>query len=293
MARKITHSAPSHLPPVLTETRNAASSKLQMQIEKGQEICLRELGSTQDVESARREMTNWSEYNTELLLRLFDSAVVSQEYKTALHATGSISLSLYGPSLQSEVNDFHKTMNRRIDKLRSIQGRLSLIPEPAGLADVYHNQINPALVENSKKVFIVHGHDEAAKLAVSRFLERIELIPVVLHEQANASMTIIEKFEANCDVQFAVILLTPDDICTQKDGGEAYRARQNVIFELGFFVGRIGRKKVCALKKNDVEINSDIHGVTYVPMDDAGAWKMDLARELNHAGIDFDAKKLL
>ena len=104
---------------------------------------------------------------------------------------------------------------------------------------------------NTNKVFVIHGHDEAARETVARFLEKLGLEPVILHEQANKGHTIIEKFEDHADVAFAVVLLTPDDV--GKGKGEKsdpkLRARQNVILELGFFLGRLGRKCVSPLSK--------------------------------------------
>jgi predicted nucleotide-binding protein len=145
----------------------------------------------------------------------------------------------------------------------------------------------------SRKVFVVHGHDEAAKETVARFLERIDLVPIILHEQIDLNRTIIEKFEDNADVAYAVVLLTPDDVGASKlnPQNQMARPRQNVIFELGYFIGRLGRKKVCALKKGDIEILSDQSGVLYREMDQAGSWKIRLAREINAAGITVDLAK--
>src|SRR5690606_12147790 len=88
----------------------------------------------------------------------------------------------------------------------------------------------------SRKIFIVHGHDDGAREAVARFLERIGLEAVILHEQANQGRTIIEKVVAHSDVGFAVVLLTPDDEGCAKGGKPEPRARQNVLLELGYFI---------------------------------------------------------
>jgi predicted nucleotide-binding protein len=143
------------------------------------------------------------------------------------------------------------------------------------------------------RIFIVHGHDEAAKEIMARFVERLGLTPVILHEQPSSGNTIIEKLLAHMDVDFAVVLLTPDDVgsLVSTPSSLKSRARQNVVFELGLFVGALGRKKVCALYKGDVELPSDYQGVLYVPMDDAGGWKLLLAREMRHAGLDVDMNK--
>ena len=149
-------------------------------------------------------------------------------------------------------------------------------------------------VAPSRKVFLVHGHDDAAKGAAARFLSQLDLEPVILHEQPNEGRTIIEKFEKYADVAFAVVLLTPDDLGASVPPGSdpVPRARQNVIFELGFFVGKLGRDKVCALHKGETEILSDYQGVLYVPMDTAGAWKLLLAREISAAGIGVDMSQI-
>jgi predicted nucleotide-binding protein len=146
----------------------------------------------------------------------------------------------------------------------------------------------------NKEVFIVHGHDEAAKLALARFIEKLDLIPVILHERPNEGRTIIEKFEDHADVGFAVVLMTPDDVGASADDKENLepRARQNVILELGFFLGKLGRKQVCALFK-DVKIPSDYDGVLYVPMDRQGGWRLKLAKEMKAVGIEIDLNKVM
>ncbi len=149
---------------------------------------------------------------------------------------------------------------------------------------------------STKRIFVVHGHDAEARKAVSDFLKMLDFDPIVLHEQANLGKTVIEKFEANADVGFAVVLLTADDqvkSTVSTDQSITYRARQNVILELGYFIAKLGRDRVCALKKGDIELPSDILGVAYTKLDDAGGWKLELARELAAVGFTIDATKLL
>ena len=146
---------------------------------------------------------------------------------------------------------------------------------------------------SSRKVFIVHGHDDGARETVARFLERIGLEAVILHEQANQGRTIIEKVVANSDVGFAVVLLTPDDEGCVKGGALEPRARQNVLLELGYFIGRLGRDKVCALKRGTLEIPSDFAGVVWEAMDSSGGWKQALARELEAAEHSIDWNKVM
>jgi len=145
----------------------------------------------------------------------------------------------------------------------------------------------------SRKVFVVHGHDEGARESAARFLEKLDFEAIILHERASRGCTVIEKVEAHGDVGFAVVLLTPDDEGCVKGGTPRPRARQNVVLELGYFVGRLGRNRVCALKRGDVEIPSDFEGVVYVPFDESGAWKQALGRELEAAGFEIDWNKLM
>lgn len=156
----------------------------------------------------------------------------------------------------------------------------------------------PHLAAPSKgqRVFVVHGHDEAVLHEVARFLERLEQDVVILREQANQGRTIIEKFEDFADVGFAIVLLTPDDrggpMATPYEQQRA-RARQNVILELGYFLGRLGRNRVCALYRENVEIPSDYSGVLYVRLDDAGGWRLALAKEMKAAELSVDMNRAL
>ena len=157
------------------------------------------------------------------------------------------------------------------------------------------SHINHEVIPRSNRVFVVHGHDETIREKVAGFLRKLDLEPIVLHEQPNIGRTIIEKFVDYADVGFAVILLTPDDVgaVKNKENDLKPRARQNVIFELGYFVGILGRNKVCALKEKNVETPSDYDGVVYTDLDAAGAWKMEVVRELKGAGFEIDANRLI
>ncbi|MBA7519585.1 hypothetical protein ES705_11664 [subsurface metagenome] len=160
------------------------------------------------------------------------------------------------------------------------------------------DKVRKADVEFSNRRFVVHGHDEEMKQAVARTLEKIELEPIILHEKPNEGRTIIEKFTDSTDVSFAVILLSPDDVAYPKDQSPKdakLRARQNVIFELGFFVGKLGRNRVLVLyqKEKNFEMPSDYSGVLYTPYDNSGRWRFALIKELKACGYDVDANKLL
>lgn len=140
-------------------------------------------------------------------------------------------------------------------------------------------------------VFVVHGHDDATKHAVARFLRAATgNDPVILHEHPDGGRTVIEKFEQYAaEAAFAVVIATPDDVGRKAADDELQpRARQNVVFEWGFFYGALGRDRVALLYEDTVERPSDIAGVVTIPLDANGAWKMLLARELEAAGLGID-----
>ena len=115
----------------------------------------------------------------------------------------------------------------------------------------------------ARKIFVVHGHDNEMREAIARFLERLDFEAIILHEQASSGDTVIEKVEHNTDVSYAVVLLSPDDVGAARDAKDELqpRARQNVVLELGYFIGKLGRSHVCPIKRGAVEIPSDLDGV--------------------------------
>ena len=145
------------------------------------------------------------------------------------------------------------------------------------------------------KAFVVHGHDDLMKVSVARFIEQLQLEPIVLHEQPNSGRTIIEKFIDYSDVGYAVVLLSGDDrggVAAEAVESYRLRARQNVIFELGFFIGKLGRSRVVALHREGVEIPSDYTGVLFVPFDSSGIWQLQVAREMRAVGLKVDLNKI-
>lgn len=139
-----------------------------------------------------------------------------------------------------------------------------------------------------KKVFIVHGRDNEAKQEVSRYIESLNIDVIILHEQASSGMTIIEKIEHYAkDADFAIVLYTACDHGRGIHETKVHpknRARQNVVFEHGYLMAKLGRENVCALVKGEIETPNDISGVVYVGLDQAGAWKLEINKELKACG---------
>lgn len=145
----------------------------------------------------------------------------------------------------------------------------------------------PPGVFNTSQVFIVHGHDDIAKLEMSAFISSLGLQPIILHQQASSGRTIIEKIEHYSNVGFGVVLYTPCDVGSKVgDLTGNYRARQNVVFEHGFLIGKLGRSRVSAIVKGNVETPNDISGVVYVSMDHERKWEQQLLLELRDSGYN-------
>lgn len=212
-------------------------------------------------------------------------------YKSAASFETGPSFYTGTPTSPSEVQEYlRKSKARSITLLEQALDSLGERLEEIG---VEANVVLQAPADLERKVFVVHGHDGAAQQAVARYLEKIGFESIILHERANQGRTVIEKIEAEAGVGFAVVLLTPDDEGRALGGDLQPRARQNVMLELGYFLGKLGRNRVCALKRGDLEIPSDFAGVVWELMDDGHGWKQSLGRELEAAGYAVDWNKVM
>jgi len=233
-----------------------------------------------------RNLLTFQTYDSWLrTLLAFLEVAVSPETASAIRDLGG----------EDSFNRWSEYRDRQLGYLEGLVIKLSVTVEPAQIDPGSSAYAGSQRAINSKRVFLVHGHDESAKESTARFLEKLTLTPVILHEQTNEGRTIIEKFEAHADVGYAVVLLTPDDV-----GGSAQtpekllgRARQNVILELGYFTGKLGRRCVCGLFRSGIEIPSDFHGVLFIELDPQGGWKTKLAQELVGVGMQIDLQGLL
>jgi Predicted nucleotide-binding protein containing TIR-like domain len=269
VARRPTNSQSSS-PAYLTIARADMDRRLEERIARGQELLARPISSDDDLRAARGDFYTWSEYNQTLLRRSFSTSELADGYKRQA-SVGFITLGGGQPPLGERIDEFHEDVRRRVRRLSSIKDRLELYEE---------RRLTPAPRSGQPAgsmgttIFVVHGRSEAAKESVARFIQQAsDLHPVILHEQPNSGQTVIEKFEDNAaDAAFAIVLLTGDDEGGLLGSGEQRRrARQNVVFELGFFIGKLGRTRVAVLYEEDVELPSDMSGVLYTLIDQGGA----------------------
>lgn len=281
---------PSQSLPKLLVPRQDALPKIQEQITKGRNIVDSLSPPAYDVtydlkaafQKAQVDQQKWAKFTIHLLQTLFDGIKVSDEFGHWV---------IIPSPYEDMVECLIRFMNARISNLESLVERLEMFPESDQQVGLQKSDQTKELAGG--KVFVVHGHDDGAKDTVARFIEKLGLDPIILHERADQGRTVIEKIEKYRDVRFTVVLLTPDDVGGPKgqDDGLRPRARQNVIFELGFFIGSLERSRVVALTKGNVEIPSDYHGVLYVSLDTN--WQLRLAREFNAAGLEVDFKRVV
>ncbi|WP_343584559.1 nucleotide-binding protein [Flavobacterium sp.] len=261
--------------------------------EKGKELRDRSITNVPELEKNQKDYYSWDDYNSEYLKQVFNNE--NNQYKRDYDNTNKF----YG--LFSSGND---SPNQKLKELKDkISSKLTFLERLIEKVDLLKSNIEenqPAVglsktVDSSNtNIFIVHGHNIAVQQSVARTLEKLGLNPIILNERPNAGSTIIEKFESNSNVGFAVILLTDDDEGKSKtDIDLKSRARQNVILELGYFIGQLGRKRVLPLYSEGVELPSDIHGLLFIPIDKANTWKFALVKELKEAGYNVDANSIL
>jgi len=267
VVRKSSTTQPPKPPLELSVSRDEAKTRLQDRIEKGMELKKKQAANHQDFEALQHDYSKWDSFNSELIKRLFTSDELADEYDW----WGAMAVSMYEPSLGEKIADVYKGIDEKIHRIDSIIERLELIPLNAAHQSPAESRKESPPQSRSKKVFVVHGRDEAAKTNLEVFLLEIGLEPIVLHRQADEGLTIIEKFEKHSDVGYAFVLLTPDEVAylspeeskPDADRHKEFRARPNVIFEFGYFVGKLGRSRVCCLYSGNVSLPSDVSGMIY------------------------------
>lgn len=237
-------------------------------------------------DTRKLEFKHWYEATCQYLAEHFTSNEIEKYFVAETDLT--YSSVFWGDTSEEDMIVSYDLAKARKALRKIIKGVEGEVAEPQGVSEVS--------LEQSSKVFIVHGHDEKLKAQVARAIEQMKLAPIILSEQPNKGQTVIEKFEENSDVGFAVVLMTGDDEgASNADADEGVfkkRSRQNVILELGYFYGKLGRDRVFVLKETDVEEPSDILGVVYQSVDQAGLWKYMLGKELQASGYQVDLNTL-
>ena len=303
--------------PKLLKSKQAAQQRIKKQIGRGQHLVnqavhllsitlgvpnllnnkLNKLGEIGEIS------TRWSKYNADLLDSLFSSTSIRENDYAIFAFTEPETKVIRGVKISvdpmSRIEHYTQSMNVSIDSLKGIYERLELYDDYSETSQ--RTPCHEDISDNStrtcgEEVFIVHGRNEAAKHAIAIFVERLGLKAIILDEQPDDGLTIIEKLEREAqNVGFAIAALTPDDVGALKDEADEQlklRARQNVIFELGYFMGKLGRPRVCLLIEGELENPSDLDGLLYVPISSSNEWQLKLATAMQRAGLPVDLNKL-
>ncbi|WNV83491.1 nucleotide-binding protein [Umezawaea sp. Da 62-37] len=247
-----------------------------------------------EIEAFKQEYFEWDDFNVALLEASFDSSgwmtkTPVGDYRSVGALLVDIKLNQATPGIpEDRIDAVLNDIRAKCGVLRSIAKRLDVYPRDGANAQSVASQSGSA-------IFIVHGHALLRRENVRRFLEQVTGQQViVLEDEANQGHDVLGKLLTSAEqAAYAVVLLTGDDEGRKIGDGEwRPRARQNVVLELGLFLGMLGRSKVAALYEGGVEIPSDFMGVVYISLDDEG-WKMKLATELKSAGIEVDMNKAI
>jgi predicted nucleotide-binding protein len=289
--RKSTSSHKERIPTQLIIDKDIFKERLVTRIQEAKAISGTQISTRSQLEDTERKFYAWDDYNSELLKQSFNNE--DNEYKYRYDRVNSF-YGFSGDKADSEQGELNDKINNKVSFLEQLVSKIDLIKciatkkiavDPEYIVDV-------EAVKND--IFIVHGHNNEVKMSVERTLSKLALNPIILHDKPNSGKTVIEKFEEHSDVGFAIILLTDDDLGKAKtEENFNIRARQNVILEFGYFIGKLGRKRVCTLYSRGVELPSDLSGLLYIEIDTSGYWKFSLAKELMAAGYSVDLNNII
>ena len=235
------------------------------------------------VDCGNPDFCAWKEESTRFLIRVYGADSHELKRFNSFHFT----LTCFSSGTPSY--EFNAACVRDLERVKAIfKSYMEEMDE-----DNFSNSDNAArpVSRSMKKVFIVHGHDGELKQSVARLVEKQNLTAVILGEQVNRGATIIEKIEKNDEVGAAICLFTADDKCIEDgEGNVTMRARQNVVFEAGYFIGKLGRENVILLAENGIDIPSDLSGVVYT---DVNNWQLSVCAELKRIGFSIDLNRLI
>lgn len=275
--------------------RRTAEAELGKRIAEGGRLLEHPVQDREALKAVRSDYYKWDQVNRALLGNAFTTDEVVNEY-----IGGARILAVGGrtPSLQEEIGDLHRDIQTHVRRLEAILESLPYFDAPPDPPEETRST-GPAV--RADKIFIVHGRG-GLEHQVAHWVGQVTgLRTTLLSEEAHRGRTILEKFLAHSEfARFAIVIMTGDDHGSnrmpmdspeQRDGALAAlqpRARQNVVLELGFYFGRLGRENVAVLADEAIEVPSDLAGLGVIPIDRQGAWRSKLAKELRAAEIVVD-----
>lgn len=273
-------------------SREAFKSALIEQISKGKQLSSTNIQTEEQLNLLAKDFGLWDDYNEEFFKSSFNNP--QNEHKYAYEHTGT----LIGVEDVFRGANIHNPNHRYKTLIQRIEAKTGQLESILGRAELIHSEVETPIMRSivnessalSPTVFIIHGHDEEMKRSVQLFLNRGELQDIVLHERPDKNRTVIEKLiEEGANASYVIALLSPDDV--QEDG--TVRARQNVVLEIGYFIGKLGRENVRLLRRGDTIIPSDLQGILYDNYDTEGAWRIKLAKEIKAVGLPINIENII
>lgn len=267
---------------LLIVPRALAEAQIQERIDEGTAFLISPVNSPQDLDELRRRQRRWHDYNTQLLETLFSESDEAQKYARTGPQVVAVST-----TLGQAIVDFHHDVQLRVNRLRSLQERLGLFQEDQTVP-VARSLEEGEDGNRGDAVFIVHGH-AGREYEVEKCVRDLGLEPVILKEEPHGGIVaLIQKLQdyaRRCG--YAVVIYTADDEGRARfsKGDPEPRARENVVFEFGYFLGDLGPERVTILQDPEVQIPSDFQGVGHYVLDVNGGWKAKLEMELRRAGL--------
>lgn len=267
-----------------------AEEKIQRQLEAGNTIATVDILTVGVLNDRKAEWRTWREYTEALLEHLFSNKEAWRGFR-GRGARGPLAprpVHKDAESFRKDVRSFRENCQEDLRKLWSIREKLEFYVG----ATIPGSRHDAARAPVRRRVFVVHGRDAGAESAVALLIRKVGLEPVILHElPSRGSRPLLDKLIAGGEsAEYAVVVMTADDVgalATEKESLRP-RARQNVVLELGYFLGLLGPARVCALTQGGIEAPSDYNGIAYIPYDDSGAWRYALAKELREIWDDID-----
>ena len=257
-------------------------------IKIGEELLARQVQTQSQLNLAQKEYEIWNDQNSILLKQSFNDP--QNEYKVGYDYI-NVKGGFFSSNSFEEIKMYlTQDLKIKVEYLTKLVEKLPKIKYKERKVTVYKTEIKE--ITSNNKVFIIHGHNDEIKSDVTRILEKLGIEPITLHEKTNENL--IEIIENNADAAFAIVLLSDDDLGkAQEENSLNPRAGQNVILELGYFIGKLGINRVCALHNNKIELPGDKHDLVYIPIDSSAHWQIDLAKKLKAAGYRIDINNII
>lgn len=251
-----------------------ADELIENQLLQGDTLLKLKISNLQQWKSAETKFKIWNSENYELLKSIFKNNKVAKDYSSSGWSISRIFIS--DLKLSEKTTKLYSDIKEKLDKLSSI--KLSL--------GIFKIKTKTGERDNSKKLFFVHGTNCSTKSVILNFITQLGLEPIVLQEFIAGGKTLIDEILIRSEVKFAIVLLTPDNVGGIQPEKLKFRANQNVILELGIFVGLLGRENICGLYTSDLELPEDYHGFEYIQIDKQNKWQEQVISELQNSGFD-------